>query len=49
MLCKWFTEMLSEGKPSGPITGKDKPFYDEMKTNDKCTFPEDWLKNLGTV
>jgi len=38
VLCKWL--MISKVKPSGPkITAKVKSFYDEIKINDKCTFP----------
>jgi len=38
----------SEGKPMvGPvIIGKSKPFYDEMKIADRCTFSEGGDKKL---
>jgi hypothetical protein len=51
--------MCSEGKPvvGHMIIGKSKPFHDEIKIADRCTFPEGSDKklhirteiNIGTV
>jgi hypothetical protein len=49
VLHKWFTAMLSEGKPETVpimVIEKAKYFYDEMKRSDKCTFCEDSKKKL---
>lgn len=48
VLCKWFTAVLSEGKP---VTGtmiieKSKSFYSWMKINYRCTFSEGRNKKL---
>jgi hypothetical protein len=42
VLCKWWTEMCSEGNPIiGPVilvNEEAKSFYDEMKIRGMCTF-----------
>ena len=43
-----FTAVCSKGKPMTVhiIVGKAISLYDEIKITGRCTFSEDWLKNL---
>jgi len=47
VLCKWLTEMCSEGRHVTALTiiEKCKSFYGEMKITDWCTFSGDSNKN----
>jgi hypothetical protein len=48
VLCKWFTEIHSDGKDvsGATVIEKAKSFYNEIKITHKCTFSEGSNKKL---